>query len=353
MAPLISVIIPTYNRAKFLADAITSIVGQTFPADQFEILVVDNNASDETKTVVAEMIARHSSHAIRYFFEPKRGSVAARNRGALEARGGILAYIDDDIRTTNNWLHAIDTVFQDPSVHIAGGRILLEYEVPPPRWLECFRMKHRAGYYLGTLGLLDLGDRCIHIDARFVWGGNFIIRREALFVSGGFHPDMFPKDLLHYRGDGETGLAIRAKQMGYKAWYIPEALVFHRVPKERMTYERFDNGYFRQGVSDSYRSIRNIFLDTGRTIKRRGMAGVMLAKSVETAKKQLRAMKHHFNVLMQRTDEEKALFRRFQNEYWKGYRFHQKAVKREPALLQWVLKKDYWDDTIPHSDFND
>ncbi len=332
---IISIIIPTLNRASLLFLAIESFVIQNFPAEQFEILVVDNGSTDSTKDVVEAAIASHPAHQIRYICESEPGLLSGRHRGAIEAKGEILTFVDDDIEAAINWLPAIKESFDNLSVQIVGGRNLPKYEVEPPEWLEWFWSTYPYGKYCGYLSLLDFGNQTREIDASYVWGLNFSIRKSALFELGGFHPDSIPKHWQHFQGDGETGLTQKANQQGYKAIYQPKALVFHQVPTERMTYEYFAQRCFYQGVCDSYTEIRS---NKGRW-KQRSLRDQLKAP--------LKLFKKIVLKLTRVKTQKDALKECLNQAYANGYQFHQKAVRQNPELLAWVLKKDYWDYKLP------
>ena len=88
--PKVSVIIPTYNRAYFLKEAIESVLKQTYP--HFELLIIDDGSEDETATVVS----RYQDKRIRYLFIPHQGVSKARNVGIKEARAKLIAFLDSD-----------------------------------------------------------------------------------------------------------------------------------------------------------------------------------------------------------------------------------------------------------------
>src|SRR5271156_2755228 len=93
----LSDILCTYNRAESLAKALASIAQSTVPDSiQWEVLVVDNNSRDATRSVVEEFWWRDPSR-FRYLFEPKQGKSNALNAGIQQARGEILAFTDDDV----------------------------------------------------------------------------------------------------------------------------------------------------------------------------------------------------------------------------------------------------------------
>lgn len=358
----ISVIIPTRNRRGLLVCTLQSLCRQFVSSNKYEIIVLDNGSTDDTSTEIT-LIAEQSENTIRYFFDPTPGLLTGRHRGALEAKGDILVFVDDDIEAAPGWLQAIVDTFADPSVQLVGGRNLPRYEVEPPRWIEAFKWTPPyGGWALGYLSLLDLGDRMLDIDANYIWGLNFAIRRQALFDLGGFHPDCIPDHLQHFQGDGETGLTMKANERGYRAVYQPRAVVYHRIPAGRLTPEYFERRAFYQGVCDSYADIRRAggvvplpwetqpesssatidgwkarlsryarhLLEHGRSFLRR-----MLTPSIPV------------KFTAREDDELRQIKQRVQAAYRLGYEFHHNAVKQEPLLLKWVLRKDYWDYRLP------
>lgn len=337
---MISIIVPTCNRAKSLSFAINSFCLQNYPVEQFEIIIVDNDSTDNTKEVVDKAITVNTHH-IRYIYEPEPGLLSGRHRGALEAKGEILTFVDDDIEADINWLKAIKESFDDLTVQLVGGRNLPKYEVEPPEWLEWFWTEHPYGKWCGHLSLLDFGDKVRDIDANFVWGLNFSIRKSALFELGGFHPDCIPKHLQYLQGDGETGLTCKANLKGYKAIYQPNALVFHSVSKERMTYNYFEQRQFNQGVCDSYTKIRQ---SNGK------LRQVSLIDRIKAPLKFLKKTGLKLLSLPNKNlpTEKDALNERFYQAYQRGYQFHQNAVRLNPALLDWIFRKDYWNYKLPN-----
>lgn len=116
----ISVVIPTFNRAMILKEALESLVAQTRKPD--EVVVVDNNSSDNTKEVVENF--NHGFNVI-YVLEPRQGTSTARNTGIKKASGDIVVFIDDDCVADREWLHHLELPFlRDPSIGLVGGEIL-------------------------------------------------------------------------------------------------------------------------------------------------------------------------------------------------------------------------------------
>jgi len=117
--PKLSVVIVTYNRSDMLRDALRSLVVQTRLPD--EVIVVDNNSSDDTKQVVDTF---NRELKINYLLERTQGTSIARNTGIKAASGDIVVFLDDDCVAEKEWLHYLELPFlRDPSIGIVGGEI--------------------------------------------------------------------------------------------------------------------------------------------------------------------------------------------------------------------------------------
>lgn len=349
---LVSITIPTFNRAKYLKLAVDSLVNQNFPPDKYEVMIIDNGSTDDTKEISDSAIAAHPNHHIRYIYEQIPGLLSGRHRGALEAMGDILVFADDDIEVAPNWLSAIYEMFKDPKVHLVGGKNLPKYEDEPPLWLKCmWSATPYRGKACGYLSLLDLGDEVKEIDPNYVWGLNFSIRKKTLFELGGFHPDCIPKHLQRFQGDGETGLTIKIKEKGYKAIYQPRALVYHVIPSERMTVSYFESRMFYQGVCDSFSKIRReggLFQELNDSFDSKKYFIRLRTTLTLTFRNPFKLIKIIFDkVLFRYRKEIKSILEKMSQAYTEGYQFHRNEVQNDPKLLHWVLKKDYFDYRLP------
>ena len=149
----ISVIICTWNRAGLLDETLTSLAAADVPPDlHWEVVVVDNNSTDDTRAVV-ERRARDFPAALRYLFEPRQGKSWAMNTGLASSRFPIVAFADDDVRVSPRWLTAIASAFrEDPEIAYVGGPVDPLWEAPCPPWFA------EAGKVLwGTIAILDYG----------------------------------------------------------------------------------------------------------------------------------------------------------------------------------------------------
>jgi len=237
----ISIVISTYNRQALLLSTIESVLEQDF--EYYEIIVVDNACSEDTKKIVESFKTNRYRRSIRYICEPNIGLHNARHAGAKAAKGNILLYIDDDVVADKNLLREIMVMYSDSAVGCVGGKILPKWEVTPPGWIGKF-----PKWYLSILDDED-GPK----EVQWIYGCNFSIRRDLLFELGGFNPDAFgdPK-MWWYRGDGEIGLLRKVHMMGKKVIYNPHALVWHFIPKIRLTVDYFRERAFKSGIEASF-----------------------------------------------------------------------------------------------------
>lgn len=211
-----SVIIPTYNRATMLGFALDALAKQEYSKQDYEIIVVDNNSRDNTPAMVQAFQAKNPEMPIHYVFEPCPGLVHARHAGARASHFEILCFTDDDGIWAPTCLRAIADVFaRNPKVAAVGGKIVVRWDQPPPRWVIP---------YEPLLGKLDYGDEVRIATGLSINGGNFSIRKSVLFDLGGFNPDQIGDWLI---GDGETGLCHKLHKAGALVGWAPQALMEH------------------------------------------------------------------------------------------------------------------------------
>jgi len=313
---LLSVIIPTRNRANMLRRCLESIANQNLSQHSFETIVVDNGSTDETRDVVGSFVGKIAN--LRCFYEDAPGLHVGRHKGLEEAQADILVYTDDDIKASPTWLEGVAEAFMGDNVMLVGGRCPPLFESQPPQWLEDLWQRQDPGKrILPFLSLMDLGDATKEISPQHVFGCNFSIRKHMLLEADGFHPDAMPPELIRYRGDGETYVSEFIYKRGYQAIYHPKATVYHHVPNDRMTKSYFCRRSYIQGISDSYTHIRN--------------GGV----------------RYHWTMLALRAIKRLPIFCRDRLQasayraYLSGYRFHQLEVKSDPMLHEWVVREAY------------
>ncbi len=223
----LSVIVCTWNRSERLRKMLKSLQEVVIPPHlSWELVLVDNNSDDGTRSVVEEIEKQHGSK-IRYVFEEKRGIAHARNRGIIEARGQIVAFTDDDVLLDRYWLQNIEKAFKEhEDVACVGGKILPIWEVSAPKWLKPNLYRY--------LALLDYGDSVAYMDSPYIWGANLAVRSEMFKKYGLFDARLgrMPKKL--YAGE-ETEFLLRLQNGGEKILYHPRCIIYHAVSADRMS----------------------------------------------------------------------------------------------------------------------
>src|SRR4029079_7485093 len=128
----LSVLICTYNRSALLEQTLGTL--QTaYPPDRctVEVIVVDNNSTDDTREVVRQAAAT-GPYSVRYLAERQQGKSFALNNGPASAHGDVIALTDDDVLPARDWLQRIVANFRAADVMFVFGKVLPRWEVPPP-----------------------------------------------------------------------------------------------------------------------------------------------------------------------------------------------------------------------------
>jgi len=240
----ISAIIPTYCRPNLLLRSLKSLQEQTL--QDFEILVVDNAADLAVEHLVQEF--NHSARVpAQYIPEPELGLHNARHAGSRAARGEVLVFTDDDATFDPKWLEAYCSAFTAyPEMVAAGGPVRPIWDSPPPEWLLNFKSESKK---FPILSLMEPYQDFVLSPHGEFYGVNMAIRRDLLFELGGFNPESFGDIWL---GDGESGLNKKLWNQGMLVGYIPDAIVYHHIPPQRMTSRYFCRRMANEGASTEY-----------------------------------------------------------------------------------------------------
>jgi glycosyltransferase involved in cell wall biosynthesis len=258
----ISVIVCTYNRAALVRQVVETLCAQSADPSTYEIVVVDNNSSDQTREVVAEFQQKHTN--VRYVLEKQTGLSYARNRGWQEAHGEYIAYIDDDCKVPAHWLSLAQEIIREVRPAMFGGPFYAFYNAPRPFW---FQDKYESKVVTEEPRPLIINE--------FLNGANLIIERNVLIQSGGFRADLGMKANTIAYGE-ETALQIHVREQFPDAliYYDPRLYVFHLVRPEKMTWSRivrtrFANGRYSWRVFDEGRrySLKRVFFLLLRTLR--------------------------------------------------------------------------------------
>jgi glycosyltransferase involved in cell wall biosynthesis len=224
-----SIIIPTYNRASYLRECLQALDLLTVDSSQFEILVVDNNSTDNTAETVLTFSESHPGLNIRYICETKQGVSYARNRGVMESCGEIVCFLDDDSPPFANWLKEILKGFLDPTVGCVGGPSILDFrDLERPKWLHGDLQGLLSGYSLP----FDQ-PTVVTLWEHYPLSCNLAVRRKLFASVGLFRLDL-DRSGNQVLAAGDTELVDRVSKAGWKVVYLPDAQVNHIVTPERL-----------------------------------------------------------------------------------------------------------------------
>lgn len=242
--PALSVVVATYDRYDVLPDAIASLRRQNVPRGFLEIIVVDNSPDQAWAARVAERYA--GVEEVRYLLEPTPGLSNARNVGTEAARGGIVAFIDDDAIADPEWARATVEAFAlfGERAGIVGGRILPRWVKPQPAWLPDRLTSH--------LSIVDWGGELRELEPdKWVAGCNIAFRKSALRAVGGFSRALgrIGSGLALLSND-ETEVARKIQALGYVTVYAPASRVDHVIDPARLKRQWFRRRAAWQAVSD-------------------------------------------------------------------------------------------------------
>lgn len=230
---MITVVVCTYNRSGHLKSALESLNRQTLDREMFEVIIVDNASTDDTK----EVAERFVGSGFRYVYEPQQGLSHARNAGYQAAEGQYVGYLDDDAKADSGWLSNAQRVIDEIRPDIFGGPYYPFYLTEKPDW------------FLDKYETSTLGDkpRCL-ADNEYLSGTNIIFRRELLKQLNGFSTNLGMSGASIAYGE-ETELMIRARAAysDLKVYYHPEVMVYHLVPEYKMNLRWYLSSYYYCG----------------------------------------------------------------------------------------------------------
>ncbi len=238
-ASLISVIVCTYNRADVLARMLDSFIAQPGLARvPHELIVVDNNSTDHTHRVLERF---QSTSRLRVFLETRQGLSHARNRGVAEARGDIVAFLDDDVLVQADWIERLHDCFAATGADVVGGRATLLHERTPPSWL--------GPHFRRALSEVDLGPQRRELTSgRRLYGLNLAFRKTTLVAAGGFDTCLGRTGAALLAGE-ETIIIARIVESGGRIVYDPFTRVQHLIDRRRLAWRYFERQSWGAGLS--------------------------------------------------------------------------------------------------------
>jgi len=243
---LVTVAICTFNRSASLRETLQSLAGcAAVPHTELEVLIVDNNSTDDTAGVVREFMPT-TTLEVKYLFEGAQGLSNARNAAIHSARGEIISFIDDDVILPSNWLLELTNAFRQFDAACVGGRVFLAPTLQLPNW---WRKEYDA-----PLGKFDRGDQTIVSDSTnremIGIGANLSFRRVVFDKYGAFSTTHGRTGTKLLMGE-ETELIDRLLDHGERAIYYPACFLYHSPGPQRATSSYLRRWYYRMGEWES------------------------------------------------------------------------------------------------------
>jgi glycosyltransferase involved in cell wall biosynthesis len=243
--PLVSVVIPVYNDAQGLRQTLECLIAQDCDSSSYEVIIVDNDSTDETLSVGVEFAHRYPGLVRTESERRVRSSYAARNRGIEIARGSLMAFLDADMSVSASWLTSLKDAFEDPGMEYLACNV----EIYSNRNTLASRYNRLTGFPIAY-----------YVDrVRYAPTCCLVVRRELFDRVGRFDARLISK------GDVEFGNRIYSA--GVKLAFRPDIVMFHpaRHTVRQLVRKKFRIGRgARQCVRyypDRYKKLRRPFLD--------------------------------------------------------------------------------------------
>ncbi len=220
----LSVIICTYNRDQHIRRALESLVRQDFERSAYEIIVVDNNSTDNTSGIIYRFKQEHPEYNIILTVEKRQGLSYARNKGLTLAKGKYVSYIDDDGIAREDYVSQIKHYTEQFQDDVAfGGKVLPRYENgKEPAWM--------SKYIERIISIVDLGDKIKVLKKTYPVGCNMFFKKEALIKIGGFNT------AIKLRSDDKY-VFLKFRETGHRILYLPGVVVWHFIDDYRTTLD--------------------------------------------------------------------------------------------------------------------
>lgn len=244
-APAATVLICTFNRCALLERTLTSLAHMEDVPGGWDVLIVDNNSTDATATVVRERAADFPV-PLRYLQESRQGKSFALNAGIAATTAGLVAFTDDDVVVSRQWLRAaVEMLHARADVGYVGGPVRAIWGGPRPAWLPA-----ENSNLWGTIAALDYGPDVFAFEERqrIPIGANMAVRR-ALFDRVGLFDPSLGRSGDSLLGQEQAEFFHRTRRAGVLGLYVPEMELQHHVPAARLTRRYFRRWWYWKGIS--------------------------------------------------------------------------------------------------------
>ena len=227
----ISIIVCTYNRDKYLYGALECIAKNDFDKQNYEVVLVNNNSTDNTESECQRFNVAYPDVKFRYFVETQQGLSYARNRGIAESTGEMLVFLDDDSFVKPDYLSNLAKNLEDyPQTMAFGGKITPRFETgEAPKWL--------CKWTYSWVSAIDKGAEVVLFEGNsYPIGANMGFRKVCVEKCGDFNTSLgrTKKNLM---GGEEKDIFNRFKENQMPIYYFPNIEVEHVIPPTRTTKE--------------------------------------------------------------------------------------------------------------------
>jgi len=240
---ILDVIIPTYNRHRLLRRTLDSLLSAELPSNlRVRVTVVDNNSADATRATV-ESYAGRFKDGLNYVFEARQGRSFALNAGIASTDGDLIGMIDDDEEIDKCWYRSVESMFSQDGIDFIGGPYVPLWGADQPDWLP---MTH-----LGAIGWIDGGKNVVPFDKTYpgiLMGGNAVLTRAILNEVGFYNTNLGRTGARLLAGEDDD-MYLRLLAAGARGLYVPDLIIYHYVPPERLTKSYFRRWCFWRAVS--------------------------------------------------------------------------------------------------------
>ena len=250
-ATSLTVALCTHNHARRLNKTLLGLARLVPPESPWELLIVDNASTDDTAQLVASPGWRTPGTKVRVVREERLGVSNARNRAISEASGEYVVFMDDDETPDPQWLRAYERIILAHRPDSLGGRIEVQLEDSNrPSWLQ--------DELLGFLGRLDYGGttRPLTEFDTPIFTGNAGFLKETFARIGLFDAGLGRRGANNTGGE-DVDIYRRMIRAGCSVWWVPDAVIHHRVTAGKLRRSYFLDLHFRQGCTEGLRKRGN------------------------------------------------------------------------------------------------
>jgi len=247
-----SIIIPTYNRAVLLNELLESLVLQEIKPHNFEILIIDNNSTNDVKKQLEDFKVKYPQLSfIKYIKESKAGLAHAWNRGVKESQGELLVFFDDDVTLHQDYFKILVEGLKSPIKNITGGgHISPVFESQKPAWINKFIMP--------VFAEINLGERSRFPKNKYPFGTNMLISKDVFDKVGLFKEDLFENNENIVPGLLEKDFFNRVRNHKIPVYYFHDLVVWHFIPEEKLSQK-----YVQENIIEAAKIRKEIAKEKG------------------------------------------------------------------------------------------